>query len=631
MLWEWKIEHNHFVLNSGNETFLPEAKSVYSAINSTEQIITVDGRECCNPKDLFPAIRFSKLGSPIQCRFFSESDHIYCSVFVTRRQSMVQLDYCNGRIVDHCIYNNEWFYVTGDLLDLQKSLLNAGISGQGQVSMAEYLKVVKDNVFSDYSFIANDVDIDELKSQSGSLSVPNTLNATLYPYQEQGYRWMSYMLNESQGCLLGDEMGLGKTIQVITVILSLIDQGKGPILVIAPVSLLANWKSEIAKFAPSVKTIVHHGLHRTGNPAVFRDNDVVISGYSTVCTDFSIISMIKWELVVLDEAQNIKNYDSQRARLVKKIPRKSNIAVTGTPFENHITDVWSLMDFIFPGLFGSISQFTSSIPDNIEGGKRIEPVVSPLMLRRLVKDVAQDLPEKIIIPQPLQMSETEIRGYNEIRKIVSDTLSTDGISIMTIQKLRMFCTHPDVSSGSLTSNPYETSIKYQRLTELIEEIITKGEKVIVFTSFTRMIDILVNDLSGRFHVKTMSIFGETPINERQSIVEQFNEYPRPAVLVLNPRAAGVGLNITGANHVIHYNLEWNPAIEDQASARAHRRGQSKTVFVYRLYYENTVEQVINDRINRKRDIATSTIIGTDGAEQDRKDILAAISLIPEII
>ncbi len=619
------------MLRSGDETFLPEAKILYSIINSTEGIVSVDGRECNNIKATFPAIRFSKLGSPIQCRFSSKSGHINCSVYVTRRQQEIPLDYSDNKIVDNCVYNNEWFYVTGDLVSLQKSLSSAGISGQGKVSMAEYLKVIKDNVFSEFPFVINDVDVDEIKNSSGSLPVPSSLNATLYPYQEQGYRWMSYMLDESQGCLLGDEMGLGKTIQVITVILNLVGQGKGPVLVIAPVSLLANWKSELAKFAPSVKALIHHGPQRTGNSSIFREYDVVISAYSSVCTDFSIISMVNWDLVVLDEAQNIKNYESQRARFIKRIRRNSNIAVTGTPFENHITDVWSLMDFVFPGIFGSVSQFSSSVPDNIEGGQLIEPVVSPLMLRRLVKDVAQDLPEKVIVPQPLQMSEAEIRGYNEIRKVVSDTLSTEGISIMTIQKLRMFCTHPDVSSGALVSNPYETSIKYQRLTELVEEIISKGEKVIVFTSFTKMIDILVNDLAGRFLVKTMSIYGETPIKERQSVVDQFNEYPRPAVLVLNPRAAGVGLNITGANHVIHYNLEWNPAIEDQASARAYRRGQTKTVFVYRLFYENTVEQVINERLNRKRDIAASAIIGTDGAEQDRQDILKALNLIPEII
>lgn len=284
-----------------------------------------------------------------------------------------------------------------------------------------------------------------------------------------------------------------------------------------------------------------------------------------------------------------------------------------------------------PGIFGTVGNFSKKIPDNTEGGAMIEPVVSPIMLRRLVKDVAKDLPEKVIVPQPISMSEPEIRQYNELRQVISDTLSTEGISIMTIQRLRMFCTHPDVASGVTISDPYATSIKYQRLTELVEEIISRGEKVIIFTSFTKMIDILVKDLASRFLVKTMCIYGETPISDRQNIVNQFNEYPRPAVLVLNPRAAGVGLNITGANHVIHYNLEWNPAVEDQASARAYRRGQKKTVFIYRLFYEHTVEEIINDRLNRKRDIASTAIVGTDGSAQDRQDIINAINLIPEII
>lgn len=631
MFWNWDFEHNHFILLSGDSKYVPDAKEVYSILNNSEQTTSVNGKVCGNIKSIFPQIRFSKIGAPVQCRFYSEDGTIKCSVFVSRHQHEIQLDYYDGKIVDHCVYDNEWFYITGDLSNLQVSLASAGITGQGSVSMAAYLKVIKDNVFADYPFIINNVDIDKIKNQYETLPIPFNLNATLYPYQEQGFRWMSYMVDESHGCLLGDEMGLGKTIQVIAVILNLIQQGKGPILVIAPVSLLANWKNEISKFAPVLRVLIHHGPQRTGNYSDFKKYDVIISAYSAVCSDFSIMGMINWDLVILDEAQNIKNHDSQRAKFIKRIKRKSSIAVTGTPFENHITDVWSLMDFIFPGIFGTVTQFTSKVPDNLEGGQMIEPVVTPLILRRLVIDVAKDLPEKVVIPQPLQMSDAEIREYNALRNVISDTLSSEGISIMTIQRLRMFCTHPDVSSGALVSNPYETSIKYQRLTELVEEIISKGEKVIIFTSFTKMIDIIVNDLAVRFLVKTMSIYGETPISERQTIVDQFNEYPHPAVLVLNPRAAGVGLNITGANHVIHYNLEWNPAIEDQASARAYRRGQEKTVFVYRLYYEQTVEQIINERLNRKRDIATSAIIGTDGSEQDRQDILNALSLIPDII
>lgn len=627
----WDIQDNHFVLRTDNKTIVPDAKFIYSMIQSTETIFTLEGFECENIRQAFPGVRFSKIGLPVACRFYSNQGNIYCHIYTKRTQQIISLDFSNGKILDHCTYDNNWFYISGDIVHLESYLKAAGIIGQGKVSMSSYLKVLKDDIFSEFPFIINEVNADDIKSMTTSIEVPSTLNATLYNYQELGYKWLAYMLDESKGCLLGDEMGLGKTIQVIAVILNQVAQGKGPTLVIAPVSLLVNWKKECEKFAPSLKTLIHHGSSRTGNYNEFKNYDVIITAYSSAVTDASIINMLDWDLVVLDEAQSIKNPTSQRTKFIKKIPRKSNIAITGTPFENHITDIWSLMDFIYPDIFGSVSQFTNKVPDNTEGGKMIEPIISPLMLRRLVKDVAKDLPEKIIIPQPLRMSEAEIREYNSLRNIVSDTLSTEGISIMTIQKLRMFCTHPDVALGSTVSDPYNTSIKYQRLTEIVEEIIAKGEKVIIFTSYTRMIDILMKDIAERLLVKTMCIYGETPISERQSLVDQFNEYPRPAVLILNPKAAGVGLNITGANHVIHYNLEWNPALEDQATARAYRRGQKKTVFIYRLFYESTVEEVINERISRKRDIAENAIIGTDGSEQDRMDLLRAIQLIPEII
>ena len=631
MIWSWKIDGNRLTLCDGNKSFVPDARSIYSMLKSTEEVHTFDAISCRNVVLSLPEVRFSRFGSDIQCRFYSSSGKIYCSVFVVRAMKQIPLSFEDGRIIDHCVCNGEWFYVTGDISSFEQYLVSAGITSQGEVSIASYLKALKTDLFSEFSFVINDVDVDDIKYNSSPVDVPKTLNATLYPYQEQGYRWMSYMLEESQGCLLGDEMGLGKTIQVIAVILNQISRGLGPVLVVAPVSLLANWKNECAKFAPSLRTLVHHGPHRTGNYNDFFEYDVIITAYSSISTDFSIINMVNWELVVLDEAQNIKNPDSQRAKFIKKIKRNCNVAITGTPFENHITDIWSLYDFIFPGIFGTVSQFTNKVTDDVIGGKMIEPIITPLMLRRLVKNVAKDLPEKVVISQPLKMSEAEIIEYNKLRQIVSDTLSTEGISIMTIQRLRMFCTHPDVSAGALISDPCATSIKYQRLTEIIEEIIAKSEKVIIFTSYTTMIDIFMNDLVERLKVKTMCIYGETPISERQSIVDQFNEYPRSAVLILNPKAAGVGLNITGANHVIHYNLEWNPALEDQASARSHRRGQKKTVFVYRLFYEQTVEQVINERLCRKRDIADNAIIGTDGAEQDRRDLLAALRMIPEII
>lgn len=254
------------------------------------------------------------------------------------------------------------------------------------------------------------------------------------------------------------------------------------------------------------------------------------------------------------------------------------------------------------------------------------------MIRRLVKDVANDLPEKVIIPQPIIMSEMEKEQYEELRKEALQTTENGRkLSLPILQKLRMFCTHPSIcdETETLSTNPGDVSIKYQRLCDIVEEIINTKEKVIVFTSYKKMFDIFSDDITNRFGIKVRCINGDTPVESRQKIVEDFNASDKSEMLVLNPRAAGTGLNITGANHVIHYNLEWNPSLEDQASARAYRRGQEKTVFVYRLYYADTVEQIVNERIENKREIASTAIIGNDGIN-DKNDILRALQMAPEI-
>ena len=350
--------------------------------------------------------------------------------------------------------------------------------------------------------------------------------------------------------------------------------------------------------------------------------------YSVAVSDISVLNMINWNIVVLDEAQNIKNPESSRTQYTKQISRKKSIAVTGTPFENHITDIWSIMDFVMPGILGDIKTFNKTIPDDLSGAERIEPVLSPMMIRRLVKDVADDLPEKIVIPVPLSMSEREADIYELYRQELNPDGNADKLNLVMLQKLRQFCTHPGICDEILSAKPYENSIKYQRFCEILDEIVSGKEKVIVFTSYTKMFEIMENDISIRFGIPVMKINGSTPVEERQPIVDEFNGIEGTALLVLNPRAAGTGLNITAANHVIHYNLEWNPALEDQSSARAYRRGQKKNVFVYRLYYENTVEQIVNERIDRKRDMAGNAVIGTDGETANREDILKAVSLTP---
>ena len=283
-----------------------------------------------------------------------------------------------------------------------------------------------------------------------------------------------------------------------------------------------------------------------------------------------------------------------------------------------------------PGILGTIETFNHNVSDDLLGAQKIEPILSPIMIRRLVKDVANDLPEKVVISQPIIMSDREVSEYEQFRNdVMGDTKSGKAITISLLQKLRMYCAHYSLFNEEICSDPTVDSNKYQRLCEIVDEIVSRNEKVIVFTSYKRMFNLFENDIPKRFGISVKTINGDTPVGERQNIVDEFNNKRNSAMLVLNPIAAGTGLNITGANHVIHYNLEWNPALEDQSSARAYRRGQEKTVFIYRLYYKGTVEEVVNERIERKRLMASSAIVGTDG-ENEKNDIIRAIEMAPEI-
>ena len=634
MKGNWIIYGNHIAIDVGDRILHPMASDIYPFIDSKEPSVICG--VVCNPiKESLPHIRFSKIGLSIHGVLDENPDGgVNFNVYANKRNKYYQVDICETHLIDHCICDNVWHFMSSNVSFIDDFINKLGIEVNGKISFKQYLKAIEQIAFLRISCIKNEVKAEQLTPPINTNEAPPiTLKASLYPYQETGYRWLKYMLRESGGCILGDEMGLGKTMQVIATILQLKQSCNPRVIVVAPISLLTNWMRECNKFAPSLCVHVHHGPDRISNYKDFFKYDVVITSYTTVVSDIYMLNMIEWTLAVLDEAQNIKNPDSQRTKACKMIRRSSSLAVSGTPFENHVSDIWSLVDFIMPNLLGSLSDYSETISDNIEGAQLIEPILTPLMLRRLVKDVAQDLPEKIVTTQPLRMSEEECVQYGHYLSSILQECEAESVSLGMLQKLRIYCTHPYAVSEFEETNwrdPYEVSIKYQRFCEIVQEIVDKEEKIIVFTSYKKMFDIFHKDVPSRFGIKLLSINGETPVEERQSIVDHFNSINGSAILILNPRAAGTGLNITGANHVIHYNLEWNPSLEDQSTARAHRRGQHKTVFVYRLFYEDTIEQVVNERILRKRDIASIAIVGNDGISQDRKDIIAALKLTPSI-
>ncbi len=533
-----------------------------------------------------------------------------------------------GKFLDYAIADKRWLPLpNGSIQAAQSFLAHAGLTDFGPITLKEYLHILqlRDPVLvvedrTNLSFSASRL---ACALQGGG---PTGFMGTLYPYQAAGYRWLAFMRKNGIGGIIADEMGLGKTVQVICLLLDSKNDGGVPSLVVTPATLLENWKREILRFAPQLDVYVHRGADRTGFPSDLRRHDVILSSYETAVADVSLLQKITWDLLIIDEAQAIKNPSAKRTRKLKTLLRRCAVAMTGTPVENRLLDLWSITDFVVPSLLGTQAEFERLFPDTMERASALEPILTPIILRRRVADVAKDLPDRIDIPQPLELDLESAEVYETLRASAADGRADNLAALVT---LRMFCTHPWLV-GQFThfTQATECSIKFQRLLEIVEEIVLGNGKALIFTSYQQSADLLSRELSARFGFHSDVIDGRTPVPERQLKVDKFSSVQGSAILVLNPKAAGTGLNITAANHVIHFNLEWNPAVEDQASARAHRRGQAQVVTVHRFFYVDTVEDVINDRMKRKRQLAGSAVIGTDGAETDAEDILRAFRVSP---
>ncbi|MBS0173267.1 MAG: DEAD/DEAH box helicase [Nitrospira sp.] len=452
------------------------------------------------------------------------------------------------------------------------------------------------------------------------------LQGDLYPYQKDGVHFLKLVADQGLGCILGDEMGLGKTIQVITLMLAEKCAGRGPSLVVSPATLLENWRRELALFAPSLSVRIHAGSERAGIASRLAGFDVVVTSYDTALRDEPMLSSITWNLLALDEAQNIRNPDAQRTVAVKGLTRRISLAITGTPVENRLMDLWSLSDFALPGLLGDRDGFEQLFADTNADAAGLAPIVAPILLRRRVRDVASDLPERIDVAQPLSMSSTMAEDYERTRLAAISEYGKSG-SLVALQRLRMFCTHPALT-GAGRDDPADGMPKYQRLLELLEEIFQRGEKCLIFTSYTGMTDIFLADLPKRFPGCFFGfIDGRLPVPERQRTVDDFSAAATGGALFLNPKAAGVGLNITAANHVIHYNPEWNPALEDQASARAHRRKQQRPVTIHQMFFVDSVEELIVERLSKKRGLAEHAATGHEG-DATVSEVMQALKISP---
>jgi SNF2 family DNA or RNA helicase len=630
----WEIDGNILIVRYGNgRIVIPSSDAIYSMVFEKEVMSKLPDMDKASSAAV-KKLSFSRY--PIDVRIVIKGDKdnsggLSCQIVAMDDDIAVPINDIASRKADHIVHLGKWYPLPpGRKEDVIVILDKTGINKPGPISLRQFLQLRK--LLDAHPIIYDQVGLTasaQSISQRHEVSSFGRFKGKLYSYQKNGLEWLHFLCREGLGGILADEMGLGKTIQVIALLASEQSKQVFPALIIAPTTLLPNWGRELAKFAPDLRVLIHRGSQRTGFPSALKKYDVIISSYDTVVRDLPIFRQIHWKVVVADEAQAIKNPQANRTRELKKLPRAFSLAMTGTPVENSLSDLWSISDFSVPDLLGDIAEFRDKYRDDHMGASNLEPIISPLMLRRKVAQVASDLPPRIEIPQTVEMSAGEANQYEKIRQeIVSQYGSKAGL--VSLIKLRQFCTHPSLLLGS-SGDPAQRSEKYHRLTEVLEEIFLNGQKVLIFTSFNDMIDLLMQDLPMRFGgIYCQYIDGRISSQQRQSIVDDFTSFMGAGILALNPKAGGTGLNITAANHVIHYNLEWNPAVEDQASARAYRRGQKLPVTIHRLYYENTVEEIVNDRLDRKRSLADVAVVGTagGGSGQDYRDIIKALSISP---
>lgn len=456
-----------------------------------------------------------------------------------------------------------------------------------------------------------------------SVAIPKTLHAKLRPYQKSGYSWLNYMSRMGFGACLADDMGLGKTVQVLAYLEKLRKTVKNAhVLLIVPASLIGNWKKETEKFVPGMELCILHGrasslLEREAEKAL---PFLTITTYG-MAARIDVLKKMTWECIILDEAQAIKNPMTKQTREIKKMKAGMRIAMTGTPIENDLMNLWSLFDFLNHGLLGSsreFREFCKGLEENPRGYAKLKSMISPFMLRRVKTDkhIIADLPEKVELIDYAAMSKKQVVLYRkavadmEEKVLKSQGIERRGIVLSTIMKLKQICNHPDQYLGQKEYTPSDSG-KFALLGELCETIYEKRERVIVFTQFKEITEYLAEYLTGIFHAEGYIIHGGTPVKRRAEIVDIFQGEHYVPFIVLSVKAAGTGLNLTKANHVIHFDRWWNPAVENQATDRAFRIGQTKDVMVHKLVSQGTIEEKIDAVINSKKELAEN-VIGSGG-------------------
>ncbi len=483
-------------------------------------------------------------------------------------------------------------------------------------------------------------------SQWELIDNPEKLNAELRDYQKRGVAWLRYLENLGLNGCLADDMGLGKTMQVISLLVLEREQTRpAPTLLIAPTSVIGNWQKEIEKFAPQLTTLMHHGSEREQRVDAFKQlclqYDLLITSYTLARKDSKLLGALQWRRIVLDEAQNIKNPKAAQTKAILKLKGDSRLALTGTPVENRLMDLWSIFNFLNPGYLGKQAQFrkTYELPVQRDNDPRqsaiLKKLIQPFILRRLKTDQAiiKDLPDKIDNKIYCNLSKEQASLYEVVVQDVvaqleeAEGIQRQGLMLSTLMKLKQICNHPMqfLQDGSAFSP--ERSHKLERISEMLEEAMAQGDSVLVFTQFTEIGEHMERYLAREKHYKTYYLHGGTPRAKREQMISAFQDPETgPAVFILSLKAGGVGITLTQANHVFHFDRWWNPAVENQATDRAFRIGQQKNVFVHKFVTLGTLEERIDQMISNKQKMADS-IVGNDESWLTKLDNQAFKELI----
>ncbi|TPW19750.1 MAG: SNF2-like protein, partial [Elusimicrobia bacterium] len=459
-----------------------------------------------------------------------------------------------------------------------------------------------------------------------ALPAPQGFRGTLRHYQERGFSWLAFLVDRGFGACLADDMGLGKTVQALTLLLREKEAGRlaRPALLVCPTSVAGNWLKEAARFAPGLKVALHHGSGRSRSPAGFKalahGADLVVSTYALARLDAELVGAVDWSGVVLDEAQNIKNPDAKQSRALRGLKAGFRVALTGTPVENRLAELWSIMEFLNPGYLGPYDAFARrfAVPierfQDAEAAALLKRIARPFVLRRLKSDpkIVPDLPDKAEMKVYCTLTREQATLYRAVVKDMmerieaSSGISRRGLVLSALTKLKQVANHPAHFLKDASPLPGRSG-KLARLTEMLEEALASGDSALVFTQYREMGELLRTHLQAALLEETLFLHGGLPAPERDALVERF-ERGSARLFVLTLKAGGTGLNLPRASHVFHFDRWWNPAVETQATDRAYRIGQTKNVQVHKLVCAGTVEEGIDSMIDSKRALA-ETVLG----------------------